>query len=194
VKSAPDSDTHKPVSRQQESAYFRHYGYPYYWGGAGLWGFEPYPAGLAAESVEEAQARIENEEEEARLRGNTHLRSSKEVIGYGLQATDGALGHVDDFLVEDDTWAIRYIVVDTSNWWLGKRVLVPPDWIREVSWPDKKVSLDFTRQSVKGAPEYDSAIHLDRQWEADYYAYYRRSPYWEREERHVVERQPSDRQ
>lgn len=178
VKSSPDVDTHKPVSQQQEVEYLLYYGYPYYWGGAGLWGPGPYPAGLAAANAAEARTRIEEELEEARAKGNQHLRSSKEVLGYHLQATDGELGHVEDFLVEDDSWAIRYIVVDTSNWWFGKRVLVSPEWIREVSWSDNKVYVDLTRQSVKSAPEYDSAAHLDRQWEADYHAHHRRRPYW----------------
>jgi hypothetical protein len=178
VQSSPDIDTHKPVSRQQEIAYLGYYGYPYYWGGAGLWGPGPYPAGVAAADAAEARAHVEAELEDARAKGDSHLRSSKEVIGYHLHATDGELGHVEDFLVEDDSWAIRYIVVDTRNWWFGKKVLVSPEWIREVSWNHKKVYVDLTRQSVKGAPEYDSAAHLDRQWEADYYAHYRRRPYW----------------
>jgi hypothetical protein len=192
VESSPDIDTHKPVSRQQESAYLRYYGYPYYWGGAGLWGPRPYPAGLGAANAAEARARVEAEMEEARAKGDAHLRSSKEVIGYHLQATDGELGHVEDFLVEDESWAIRYIVVDTSNWWFGKKVLVSPEWIREVSWNQKKVYVDLTRQSVKAAPEYDSAAHLDRQWEADYYAHYRRRPYWTpTEDARSIERQQS---
>lgn len=178
VQSSPDIDTHKPVSRQQEAAYLGYYGYPYYWGGAGLWGPGPYPSGIGAAEAADARARVEAELEDARAKGDSHLRGSKEVIGYHLQATDGELGHVEDFLVEDDSWAIRYIAIDTSNWWFGKKVLVSPDWIREVSWSQKKVFVDLTRQSVKDAPEYDSAAHLDRQWEADYYAHLRRRPYW----------------
>jgi hypothetical protein len=181
VKSSPDIDTHKPVSRQQEIAYLRHYGYPHYWGSAGLWGLGPYPAGLAANAAD-ARVRVEGELEEAPTPGDSHLRSSKEVIGYHLQATDGELGHVKDFLVEDETWAIRYIVVDTSKWWFGKKkMLVSPEWIREVSWSHKKVFVDLRRESVRQAPEYDSAAHLNRQWEADYYARYRRRRYWTRE-------------
>jgi hypothetical protein len=178
VKSSPDIDTQKPVSRQQEADYLRYYRYPYYWAGAGLWGPGAYPAGLAAESAADVQAPAKAEQEGASARGDSHLRSSKEVIGYHLQAADGELGHVDDFLVEDDSWTIRYVVVDTSNWWLGKHILVPPDWIRKVSWSQKKVHVDLTRETVKGAPEYDPAALLDRQWEADYYAHYRRAPYW----------------
>jgi hypothetical protein len=163
VKSSPDIDTHKPISRQHEADYLRHFGYPYYWGGAGLWGPGPYPGDLVAANIAEAQARVEAEQAEARARGDSHLRSSKEVIGYHLQATDGELGHIEDFLVDDQSWAIRYIGVDTRNWWFGRNVLVAPEWIREVSWEHRKVYVDLTRQSVKAAPEYDSVAHIDRQ-------------------------------
>lgn len=193
VQSSPDIDTHKPVSRQQEIAYLGYYGYPYYWGGAGLWGPGPYPAGVPTVDAAAARAHVDAELEDARAKGDSHLRSSKEVIGYHLHATDGELGHVEDFLVEDDSWAIRYVVVDTSNWWFGKKVLVSPEWIRDVSWNDKKVYVDLTRQSVKSAPEYDSAAHLDRQWEADYYAHYRRRPYWTMGDAASIERQQSGR-
>jgi hypothetical protein len=178
VKGSPDLANRKPVSRLHEAEYLRYYGYPIYWGAAGLWGPGPYAAGLAAVDTAETRAHAQAALEEARARGDAHLRSSKEVIGYHLHATDGELGHLADFLVEDDSWATRYAVVNTSNWWLGKSVLVSPDWIREVSWDEEKVYVEVTRQSVKEAPEYDSATHLDRQWEADYHAHYRRRPYW----------------
>jgi hypothetical protein len=87
------------------------------------------------------------------------------VTGHHIDATDGEIGHVEDFLIDDETWAIRYIVVDTSNWWLGHQVLVAPRWIRSVSWLDGKVSVDLTRQEVKDAPPYDPVSHLHRQQE-----------------------------
>lgn len=179
VKNSPHVDTHKPVSRVQEAAYLGYYGYPWYWAGAGVWGPAPFPAAAAAPTAAEDRALAEAAKEEARAKGDTRLRSSKEVIGYHLEAADGGLGHVEDFLVEDRSWTIRYIVVDTRNWWFGKHVLVPPDWAREISWSDRKVYVDLARQAVKNAPEYDSAAHLDRQWEADYYEHHHRRPYWD---------------
>ena len=62
-------------------------------------------------------------------RDDPHLRSSRAVTGYHIQATDGDLGHVEDFIVDDHSWTIRYMVLDTTNWWPGKKVLVAPDWI-----------------------------------------------------------------
>jgi hypothetical protein len=86
-----------------------------------------------------------------------HLRSSNAVIGYHIKATDGDIGHLEDLLVDDNTWAIRYLIVNTSNWWGGKRVLVAPQWIDNVSWSEAKVSVDLTRQAIKDAPPHDSA-------------------------------------
>ena len=82
---------------------------------------------------------------------DSHLRSIKAVTGYHIQATDGEIGHVENMLLDDHTWAIRYLVVDTSNWWGGHHVLVAPQWIQRVSWAEATVSVDVTRQAVKDA-------------------------------------------
>jgi len=106
------------------------------------------------------------------------LRSIKAVTGYHIQATDGEIGHVENMLLDDHTWAIRYLVVDTSNWWGGHHVLVAPQWIQRVSWAEATVSVDMTRQAVKDAPPYDSAAQLDRQQEMGIYEHYGRPGYW----------------
>lgn len=107
-----------------------------------------------------------------------HLRSCQVVIGYHIHATDGDIGHVQDLLVDEHSWAIRYLIVNTSNWWGGHDVLVAPQWIEAVSWSDAKVSVDLTRQAVKDAPLYDSAAQLDRQQEQAIYQHYGRPGYW----------------
>lgn len=110
--------------------------------------------------------------------GDTHLRSASEVSGYGVRATDGELGHVEDFLFDDVSWAIRYLVIDTSNWWLGKHVLVAPRWIRQIAWEDRSVTASVRRHRLKNAPEYHRAEHVDRQWEAAYYRHLQQPGYW----------------
>jgi hypothetical protein len=70
---------------------------------------------------------------------DSHLRSTKAVTGYHIEALDGELGHVDGFIVDDESWAIRYMEVATRNWWPGKKVLVSPAWIDRMSWEDSKV-------------------------------------------------------
>ena len=193
VNNSPAIDTEKPVTRQHETTYLGYYGYPYYWGGAGLWGGGMYPgmlmtgySGFGAPSpvvrpeVEEANARAEA----ARHRDDDpHLRSCKAVKGYQIRATDGDIGHVQGLLVDEETWAIRYIIVDTSNWWLGHQVLIAPQWIQDVSWPDAKVSVSLTRQAVKDAPPYDPAVPLDRRQEIGIHKHYGRPGYWVGEEK-----------
>jgi uncharacterized protein YrrD len=177
VEGSPDIDTRKPVSRQHEAAYFGYYGYPYYWGGAGLWGIGAYPGSSMTERRFEDEGKTRRTAA-TKTSDDAHLRSSKVVIGNHVQATDGDIGHVEDLLVDDRTWAIRYMIVDTSNWWGGHRVLVAPQWIEAVSWSDAKVSVDLTRQNVKDAPPYDAAAQLDRQQERAIYEHYGYPGYW----------------
>jgi sporulation protein YlmC with PRC-barrel domain len=189
VKNSPDIDTDKPVSRQHEMEYFNYYGYyPYYWGGAGLWGGGAYPgamltgAGYAGSGAEylTAQAEQARVAREAGQHDNDdpHLRSGNAVMKYHIEASDGDIGHIQDLLLDDETWAVRYLIVDTSNWWLGHQVLIAPRWIQNVSWPDRTVSLNLTRQSVKDAPPYHSAATLDRDQEISLHKHYTRAGYW----------------
>jgi len=193
VKNSPPIDTDKPVSRQHEIRYMGYYGYPYYWGGAGLWGGGAYPGTMlpgysgfgsspfiADPKAQEAYAR----EEAARHQDDDpHLRSCEAVIDYHIEATDGDIGHIQGLLVDEETWAIRYIVVDTGNWLLGHQVLITPQSIQDVRWSDSTVSVKLTRQSVKDAPAYDSAAQLDRQQETGIHEHYGLTGYWAAEEK-----------
>jgi uncharacterized protein YrrD len=188
VKNSPDIDTEKPVSRQHELGYLAYYGYQDYWGGDGLWGEMSYPgmllpgfagAGSAPHAVPPDAAAVSARAEAARHpKGDPHLRSCKEVMGYDIHASDGDIGHVQGMLVDEETWAIRYLVVETGNWWLGHRVLVAPQWIQKVSWSSTTVSVNLTRQAVKDAPPYDTAAELDREREMDLHEHYGRPAYW----------------
>src|SRR5690606_27407286 len=103
--------------------------------------------------------------------------------GTHLQATDGEIGHVDDFLVEPDTWCIRYLVVDTNNWWIGRHVLIAPQWIEKFEWPDHKLHVSVTREAIRTAPTYDSNREVTREDEVALYKHYGRGPYWTGKER-----------
>ena len=107
-----------------------------------------------------------------------HLRSTHEVNGYHIQAEDGEIGHVDDFIIDDDTWAIRYLVIDTRNWWPGKKVLVSPQWIERVSWSESKVFVNLFRESIGQSPEYSEESLLTRDYEARLHRHYDRQGYW----------------
>jgi hypothetical protein len=188
VQNSPDIDTEKPVSRQHEIQYLNYYGYPYYWVGGGLWGVGTCPdmmmpdyAGLVAtpHAVQPERKEAYAQAEGARQQNDDpHLRSFNAVMGYHIEATDGDIGHVQGLLVDEATWAIRYIIVNTSNWWLGHQVLIAPQWIQDVSWSDGTVSVNLTRQAVKDAPPYDSAAQLDREQETGIHEHYRRPGYW----------------
>ena len=171
VKNSPNIDTDMPVSRQHEIQYLGYYGYPNYWGGSGLWGAGAYPGMMmsgvgysgAGSEYRQAQAEGARAAAEAQQHQNDdpHLRSSQEVIKYHIQATDGDIGNVQSLLIEEDTWAVRYLIVNTSNWWLGHEVLIAPQWIQNVSWPRNTISVNLTRQAVQGSPPYDSAAQLE---------------------------------
>lgn len=183
VERSPDIDTQQPVSRQHEADYFSYYGYPYYWGGIGLWGTGGYPGYLTTGNALQADMAARAAEAKASQEAaDSHLRSCKAVTGHHIEATDGEIGHVEDFLLDDETWAIRYLVVDTSNWWLGHKVLIAPRWITAVRWLDGIVSVNVTRQAVKDAPPYDVVTHLDRQQEMGIHEHYGRPGYWTFEE------------
>ena len=169
IKDSPSISTDEPVSRQFESSYNSYYGYPEYWGGPFMWGGYPY--------IVRDRARWRSSASEAMI-WDRHLRSTNEVTGYHLLALDGEIGHVDDFFIDDDTWAIRYLVVGTKNWWPGKKVLISPKWIESVSWDAREVVLGLTRETIKAAPEYTDESLLTRDYETGLYGHYNREGYW----------------
>lgn len=177
IENSPHIDTHKPVSRQHEAIFMGYYGYPYYWGGSDLWGLGSYPAGLTVrrEAVTAAEA---TEARAGKEPTDSHLRTTQEVAGYHIEVTDGEIGHVKDFIIDDETWAIRYLEVDTRNWWPGKKVLVSPAWIDTVSWPDSKVYVNLSRQTIKSGPEYIESMPITREFEKKLYDHYGRPAYW----------------
>jgi hypothetical protein len=172
IENGPPLDEHAPVSRQYEKRYFNHYYWPYYWTGGELWGAMPYPPAMPVPPKGLVEETTEEEPEES------HLRSVNEVTGYHIQAEDGEVGHVEDFVMDDETWTIRYMVVDTRNWLPGRKVLVAPPWIETVDWANKSVSVGLSIQEVKESPEYDPAQPVNREYEIRLYDFYGRPAYW----------------
>lgn len=186
VKNSPNVDTDKPVSRQNEEQFLGYYGYANYWEGVGMWGGGLYPYAMVPGYVDQRIDRVERErEEEAALRAerlrhrndDPNLRSGNAVTGYHIKATDGELGHVAGFLVDDHTWAIRYLVVDTSQWWGGHKVLIAPEWITGVDWTTETVSVDLTRDAIKRAPPYDATVQWSRELDESLYEHYGKYSY-----------------
>jgi sporulation protein YlmC with PRC-barrel domain len=113
-----------------------------------------------------------------RQRGDPHLRSVREVTGYDIRAADDYIGHVEDLLIDDDDWSIPLIVVDTRNWWPGKKVLVAPDWAQLISWHERKIIVGCSRSQVEHSPEFHADMTVDRQYEERLSEYYGKRPYW----------------
>lgn len=178
IKNSPDIDTDSPVSRQMETDVYGYYGWTPYWG-TGFGGFG-YAAGVAAppNSIAPRGAGWPAAQGPGEPRGDPDLRSVREVTGYYIHAKDGDIGHVEDFLIDEESAAVRYLVVDTRNWWPGKKVLVSPQWFRDVSWSQQKVFVDLTRDQVKESPEFDPGIAVDRGYEERLYSHYGYTPYW----------------
>ena len=169
IEDSPSLNSDKPVSRQFEKEYYGYFGWPIYWAGAYMWG--PYPYIVRDNKKREEYA-------EGKKAGDPHLRSTHDVSGHHIQAGDGEIGHVEDFIVDDETWAIRYLVVDTRNWWPGKKVLISPRWIERVSWEEAKVFVNLTRATIRLAPEYTEETLLTRDYETRLHQHYSRQGYW----------------
>jgi hypothetical protein len=100
------------------------------------------------------------------------------VSGYHIQAADGEIGHVEDFIIDDETWTIRYLRINTLNWWPGKKVLISPLWIQRVSWAESKVFVNLSREAIKKSPEYTEDFLLTRDYETALHQHYSRRGYW----------------
>jgi sporulation protein YlmC with PRC-barrel domain len=177
VTESPDVDTHMPVSRQHESEVVAYYGYPEYWGATGLWamgGYPYFPVALPTdvELAADKAARAASQD--------GSLRSATRVKGYVIHATDGTIGHVSDFIFDDETWAIRYFVVETHNWWPGgKSVLIGAHWIHQIDWDEQCVHVKITLAQVKTSPEYDEGSPVHRDYEVRLHSAYDRTGYWD---------------
>jgi hypothetical protein len=169
VKDSPDVDTDKPVSRQMETGIFDYFNWSPYWGTGfyrGGYGFMPPPV------AETASPGCWERDDGLASGGDPHLRSATAITGYHIHARDGEIGHVEDFLVSDGDWSIRYLIVETKNWWPGQRVLISPILAIGIDWTDRLVKLDATRQSIKDGPAYDAATLVDRAYERDYHGHF----------------------
>jgi sporulation protein YlmC with PRC-barrel domain len=167
VEDSPNIDTDRPVSRQMETNVYDYYGWSPYWGTGFYMG-----GAVAASPFLGSKPGAADIADTRRSDGDPHLRSIQAVTGYHIHASDGEIGHVEDFLVEDTDWSIHYLVVDTKNWWPGKKVLISPRSAREIDWADRLVNLNVDRQRVKDSPAYDASTTVDRAYEKHFHNHY----------------------
>jgi uncharacterized protein YrrD len=160
ISSSPDIDTDKPVARQQEIELYSHYQWESYWGscffGGGSMGVSmPFP-------VVDRKVLIEADKNHKHADDDIHLRSTAIVTGYHIHATDEEIGHVNDFIIDDKTWQIKFIIVDTHNWFGGKKVMVPVHLIKKIEWSDSMVFLDISMAAIEKCKLFaeEDFIHL----------------------------------
>jgi uncharacterized protein YrrD len=151
VWDSPQVDT-STLSPAQEEDVRKHYGYPVYWGAGGVWGSFENPGALIAAPMippprpEGPVVRVEAE----------HLRSVNASTGYHLHASDGEIGHVDDFVIGEETWRIRYLLVDTSNFIGGKWVIVRTDLIQRLDRERGMLPVAASRAEIQNSPSFES--------------------------------------
>jgi hypothetical protein len=151
IEESPSIDLHRPVSRQFEEEYYRYYGWPAYWpdeGMLGVTGFAVITPPLAPE------APLHHGHNQ---RDDIHLRSTKAITGYQIQATDGPIGSVSSFMVDGRTWAIRELVVDTGHWYAEKKILILPANIKRISYDDSTVFVNLAKEDIQQTSSNDVA-------------------------------------
>jgi hypothetical protein len=186
VRNSPSIDLYKPVSRQHEIEFLDYYKYPQYWGGGDFWGDGMMWLGMGSGQTPSTSPSTDAKELKAdvgvtadgRQPGDPHLRSQNEIIGYDVFASDGHIGHVQGLLLDEKGWAIRFILVNTSDWWFGHEVLIAPQWITGVRWEERRVSVNLTRDAVKASPPYSPRLRMERDEEARICDHYARPGYW----------------
>lgn len=157
IEDSPPLESNKAISRQFENAYHGYYGWPMYWIGPYTWGY--YPNIIRNPNDWKEYTPVEKVQK-------SHLRSTNEVSSYDIQAEDGEIGHIEDFIIDDEMWAIRYLVIDTRNWWLGQKVLVSSKWIKRISWNKSEVIVNLLREAIRKSPEYTDETLLTQDYEA----------------------------
>jgi sporulation protein YlmC with PRC-barrel domain len=168
VKSSPPLDEHAPISRQIEKSLAKYYNWPIYWAS----GLESAGTMAADRGVSATLTEREIEKE------SENLRSAMEMKGYHIEASDGSIGHIEDFVIDAESWTIRFVEIDTKNWWPGKKVLISCEWVDKIDWADSKMWVDMSKEKIKKAPEYEPGMPITRDYETQLFEYYGRKKYW----------------
>lgn len=165
IKNSPDIDTEKPVSRQQEIKLYGHYPWTNYWGE------EPYGFGMPVSMFQILQGDKESQDDRE-SDDDPHLRSTKKVTGYNIKAADGEIGNAEDFIIDCSNWKIDFVIVDTGNWFPGKKVIISPKWIKEIKWDTSTIVVNLSIEKVKNSPEYDPNKQISEIYEAKLHNHY----------------------
>lgn len=184
IMNSPSIDARKPVSRQEEEQLYQYYQWPVYWNPVG--GFGLGVGDLSSIPMMEMEADLREQSEESRIAQeqgeNPHLRSIEEVTGYHIMASENSIGEVQNFLIEDNTWRIIYLLVDINGILPGGKVTLSPEWVDRVSWSQSLIYVDLDVETIRTAPEYDPDQMMDRDYEAQLYEHFHRPKYWDKDD------------
>ncbi len=172
IADSPGIDTDRPVSRQMEASVYDYYTWSPYWSSGFYTGGYGYMLGSAMASPYLGPRPEQLARDAISENSDMHLRSTEVVTGYHIHASDGEIGHVDDFLIDDGEWSIRYLVVDTKNWWPGKKIPISTRSAGEIDWTARLMNLAIDRQRIKAGPAYDSSMTIDQAYDEKLLAYY----------------------
>ncbi len=166
VEDSPGIAEDRPVTRQYEAEYYDYFGWPHYWAQPYAWGGEEaYPVRGAGDS-QPLDTRGQGED------ADPHLESTSDLGGCRISALDGEIGHLDDFVLDDEDWEIRYVVVATRDWLPGKKVLIAREWVREVRWRERTLEVGLAKDAIEGAPVFDTHAPIDAQYLERLHTYY----------------------
>ena len=170
IEESPALDNYETGLHEFEKSCNLYYGWPMYWYGGSVWGDNP----------KIQRNREKNREISSDEKGWDYLlRKTSAVSGYSIEASDGYIGSVEDFVIDDETWTIRYLVIDTGNWWPGKKVLISTQWLDRVSWLLSRVMVNLSQDAIKKSPEYTEESLLNRDYEVKLHGHYDIRGYWE---------------
>jgi len=147
IEHSPSIESHQPVSRQYEAEYYKYYGWPTYWNGDAMWGPGGYPLAIPpAPDQGDAQRKHHH-------RAEKHLQSAHAVTGYQIQTAEGAIGTVSGFVVDDKSWAVCELAVETGHWYAGKEVLIPSGKVERISYDDSTVFVSLSKADIQRTAE-----------------------------------------
>ena len=182
VKESPGIEEDLPVSKQYEIAFSQYYGWANYWHGPLTWGSAHNPADLF---IEPPSQNHPNDNIDA---DSHHLRSAKEVIGYYIEASKESVGKITDFIIDEKSWTIRYMVVHNGSWLSGKKCLISPMWVIAVDWSSSKVEVDLSPSQIQNIPKHDESIVITREYENLLWKSCSKNGYWETEKKKIAEK------
>ena len=162
VEQSPTIDVLQPISRLQEAAFLNYYDYPYYWDATEVWGASPYP--MLVREASAVRGYKSGEQRELEHTTASRLRSTETITGYHLAATDGDIGHISGVVIDDESWVIHYVIVDTQNWWPGKKVTLSPRVVTSFDKQETKIHINLTREEIKRSPEFSEITLHSREY------------------------------